>query len=171
MKRFLLLFIILLLPFVTAENYSFSYPPGIYDEQIEVNHLDAKTLILSIMPEKGNQANDWVWFVPKEKTIIIENYDRKEDVNLRFNIPAGADVGSYNIVINAVNQDGVLIQTYNIEINIISPFLENIKGIFLYEVNFIYFTLNIFTIIIFLLGIVLSIGLLLKIKDFFKEDE
>jgi hypothetical protein len=164
MKKLLLLIFGVLLFSLSVNAISFSYVPGIYDETLEVNHLVADVVYVQIEQSIGNQAYDWLSFIPKSKTYIIKDYTGAKDVPIRWNIPKNANVGTYQLQINAFNQDNKLLKTYDIELVVSNKNVVAMKTFFSKTVDFKLFELTYLAISIILAGVVGMVFLFLQIK-------
>lgn len=164
MKKIWILFFVVFLFSLSVNGISFSYVPGIYDETIEVNHLVADVVYVQIEQSVGNQAYDWLSFIPKSKTHTIEDYNGAKNVPIRWNIPKNANVGTYQLEINAFNQDNKLLKTYDIELVVSNKNVVAMKNFFSKTVDFKLFELTYLAISIILAGVVGIVFLFLQIK-------
>jgi len=164
MKKLILLVFTVLLLALSVSAVSFTYVPGIYDEEIEVNHLVADIIYLQIEQSVGNQAYDWVSFIPKSKTIIIQDYDGAENVPIRLNIPKNANIGTYTVKIDAYNQDNKLLKTYDIDLTVTNKRVQGISNFLSKTADFKWFELTYLTIGVILICIGGTIFLLYQLK-------
>lgn len=154
---------------VHAQGATFSYTPGIYDDSIEVNHIVSDVVYLEIEQQPGNKVYDWITFVPKSKTKIIEDYDGSETVEIRWNIPKSADIGNYEITINAYDEDNRHVKTYDIELVVESKHFKTLSGFIFNNIDFGLFKLNVLTLLLGGLGIIGTIIIIKQVKEFFEN--
>lgn len=146
------------------ENYQYEYTPGIYDDKIAVKNVVADIVYLEIEQDVGNRAYDWISFVPKSKTKIIEEFDGSEDVKIRWKIPTDAEVGDYNVNIEAYNQDNKLLRQYELKLSVENRLWSSMRTFLSREVDFHFFKLNYVSILLLFGGIVGLFILLIQIK-------
>lgn len=155
---------------VHAQGTTFSYTPGIYDESIDVKHIVSDVVYLEIEQEAGNKAYDWLSFVPKSKTKILEDYNGSRTVALRWNIPKDADIGKYHLIIKAFDEDNRLAKTYHIELNIENKHYKKFTEFIKRDIDFGLFNITTLTLGLGALGLIVLVVLIAQIKEFFMHD-